>query len=690
MAGDHKTITLQELPPLNELKDSDILITSDGSTTYKVNGYDFIQYIRKHSDISGFFVHQDTVGRPEGIAPLDAASKLFSNNIPFGSSAGSVFDGASGKALSDALTSHTADKGNPHRVTKAQIGLGNANDTSDLDKPVSTAQQAAIRKACEDAGKYTDTAMSRVVDGAPKDMDTLHKAAKALEEQKKTADALSSLIGNKVDKAAGKKLSTNDYTNEEKAKLLSIENGANHYVHPDTDGCKHIPANGTANDGSYLKSTSKPGIYAWGKLTKEDVTAALGYTPSGSGGVTYALSKSGSNIILTGSDGSETSIPDADTTYTLSDFGIASSPAEINQLKGVKSNVQTQLNNVYTKNEANTLLNDKLAKAGDGSNLTTAFTEAPTLATINTGEKLSVIMGKVKKAIASLISHTGTVATASVSGHVKVDSALSGTSINPVQNKAINTALAGKLSVSGNSGNTTVAYTEVATLTELTSGEKLSAAFGKLKLAVKKVISFARLLGTTDISAVGGGTVTGALAALNNNLTNKTTGFKQLLTADEINDPTIIVSYTGNADPIVCSSVGLPFEWYAIVHLAHAGADGYCHQIAYPITNGSCPFFRKCKAGIWTAWSEWQFSKLEQKLDKIGTDQLIVNRNIEIKAQMYSQAPIVATGDLPAIGFHNPGREGAALYLQNGRLVLLNQSGDAYTLDMTYLNHVSS
>lgn len=54
-------------------------------------------------------------------------------------------------------------------ITKANIGLGNVDNTSDADKPVSTA----------------------------------------------TADALNS----KVDKVSGKGLSTNDYTNEEKSKL---------------------------------------------------------------------------------------------------------------------------------------------------------------------------------------------------------------------------------------------------------------------------------------------------------------------------------------------------------------------------------------------------------------------------------------------------------------------------------------
>ena len=43
-----------------------------------------------------------------------------------------------------ALSNHIADKENPHAVTKAQVGLGNCDNTSDLDKPISTATQAAL------------------------------------------------------------------------------------------------------------------------------------------------------------------------------------------------------------------------------------------------------------------------------------------------------------------------------------------------------------------------------------------------------------------------------------------------------------------------------------------------------------------------------------------------------------------
>lgn len=46
--------------------------------------------------------------------------------------------------LNTALTSHTNNKNNPHTVTKAQVGLGNCDNTSDANKPISTATQSAL------------------------------------------------------------------------------------------------------------------------------------------------------------------------------------------------------------------------------------------------------------------------------------------------------------------------------------------------------------------------------------------------------------------------------------------------------------------------------------------------------------------------------------------------------------------
>jgi hypothetical protein len=41
---------------------------------------------------------------------------------------------------------HTGRKDNPHNVTKDQVGLGSVDDTSDLDKPISRAVQAALNQ----------------------------------------------------------------------------------------------------------------------------------------------------------------------------------------------------------------------------------------------------------------------------------------------------------------------------------------------------------------------------------------------------------------------------------------------------------------------------------------------------------------------------------------------------------------
>ena len=59
---------------------------------------------------------------------------------------------------------------------------------------------------------------------------------------------------------------------------------------------------------------------------------------------TYTLSKSGSTITLTGSDGRKTSVTDSNTTYSLGSFGITATAAELNYCDGVTSNIQTQLN----------------------------------------------------------------------------------------------------------------------------------------------------------------------------------------------------------------------------------------------------------------------------------------------------------------------------------------------------------
>lgn len=64
-----------------------------------------------------------------------------SASLALGETSATAYRGDRGKIAYDhsQLTS-----GNPHNVTKSDVGLGNADNTSDVNKPVSTAQQAAL------------------------------------------------------------------------------------------------------------------------------------------------------------------------------------------------------------------------------------------------------------------------------------------------------------------------------------------------------------------------------------------------------------------------------------------------------------------------------------------------------------------------------------------------------------------
>lgn len=64
---------------------------------------------------------------------------------------------ATGYATKEELTNHINDKNNPHNVTKEQIGLGNVDNTSDMNKPISTATQMALDKKADVHHSHTMT-----------------------------------------------------------------------------------------------------------------------------------------------------------------------------------------------------------------------------------------------------------------------------------------------------------------------------------------------------------------------------------------------------------------------------------------------------------------------------------------------------------------------------------------------------
>lgn len=299
-------------------------------------------------------------------------------------------------AIRKNLSDHISNEQNPHNVTKAQIGLGNVDNTSDMDKPVSTAQQNTLDTALSthNTSDSSHNDMRLLISGltarlnalADSDDTTLDQLSeivayiknnKSLIENVTTSkvdvldiidsltstatnkplsakqgrvlkdliNALTTTVGNKVDKVSGKGLSTNDYTTTEKNKLDGIASGAEVNVQ---------------SDWNITDSTSD--AYIKNKPTAIKNPAALTFT----GGVnaTYdgSIAKSVSiPTALPASDVYEWAKAETKPSYSKSEVGLGNVP------------------NVTTNNQ------------------TPTFTEAKTRESINSGETTSTLWGKVKK-----------------------------------------------------------------------------------------------------------------------------------------------------------------------------------------------------------------------------------------------------------------------------------------------------
>ena len=194
-------IKINELPETALVRDNDIFIIENDTTTQKISLGSLINYIKEHEEIAEHFVKQSAVDSENGVAPLDSSRKIPSYNLPFGSTENTVYDGALGQALSDNLSAHLSNTGNPHAVTKSQVGLSDVDNTSDIAKPVSTLQQNAIDTAYANSNAYTDAKIAELIDGAPSTLDTLGEIAQALQEDGGISDALDAAIGSKASQA---------------------------------------------------------------------------------------------------------------------------------------------------------------------------------------------------------------------------------------------------------------------------------------------------------------------------------------------------------------------------------------------------------------------------------------------------------------------------------------------------------
>lgn len=186
-----------------------------------------------------------------------------------------------------------------------------------------------------------------------------------------------------------------------------------------------------------------------------------------------------------------------------------------------------------------------------------------------------------------------------------------------------------KLDKSGDTANNITVFssgdnlspTGWANIEKIESGETHASLFRKFSLAVKNLRYLYKMLGTTDISAIGDGTVTGAISGLNNNLIVYATEWE------------ILTEFNENCTMTI-KNISLPSGIYfvsAYSHLGEAITDGIeCTPSANIGLSASQSFIKNGQVDIGYKIASWSLivnsiSSMNLKLD------LWCNRACKIK-----------------------------------------------------------
>lgn len=155
-----------------------IYITNDNNKFYRWNGSAYLEISSTAANTDALSEGSTNLYFTAARAISAVASSISSAIAALGlgtasTHAASDFDTAgAASTVQGNLNTHTGNTSNPHSVTKAQVGLGNADNTSDTNKPVSTAQATADTAVLNTAKSYTDTAQAYAIGVASSDATT--------------------------------------------------------------------------------------------------------------------------------------------------------------------------------------------------------------------------------------------------------------------------------------------------------------------------------------------------------------------------------------------------------------------------------------------------------------------------------------------------------------------------------------
>lgn len=475
-------------------------------------------------------------------------------------------------------------------ITKANIGLGNVDNTADSAKSVKHATSAdSATSATKDASgntitstyetktasdeklasakSYTDEKIGLLMNNSSEAVDSIMELAAAMEEHVDVMDALEEAIGKKADKDHSHTITANDADDD--VVVLAGESGTNSVKYTASHAKKGPSAGYTSgNDKTSIGGSGASGtikipqitVDAYGHVTAaadESVTITMPTLPT----IDDTLSDSSTNpvqnkVVKAAVDGkAKTSHASSATTYgvgTTSNYGHVKisngdvdSVATANGLaagmdhihssyvnQNAFSNVKIGSTTVAADSATDTIelvgsnvtltpdaTNDKVTIGITKDNVVAALGYTPPTSDTNTNyyHQTGSWNGLTYTASAQggapelkLTIPTGTSSTTvAIGNHTHtVDSSLSATSTNPVQNKAVKAALDGKAASSHNQASNTInamtGYSKPSSTSAISTGDSLNAAIGKLEKALDGKGTSNLQIGTTSSTAAAG------------------------------------------------------------------------------------------------------------------------------------------------------------------------------------------
>ncbi len=202
----------------------------------------------------------------------------------------------------DTIDAHIADVANPHNVTKTQLALGNVDNTSDIDKPVSTAQaaaDAAVLAAAEPVGSSTAAVSAHAAGtgvhviasttGLQAALDsksgTAHNHTGVYDLEGAAAAAQAAAIASAAADATSKANAAQAAATDASTPIAHASNTSN--PHSVTAAQVGADATGTAASAvsAHAGQTTTHGISAFGATLVDDTSASAARSTLGLGGV---------------------------------------------------------------------------------------------------------------------------------------------------------------------------------------------------------------------------------------------------------------------------------------------------------------------------------------------------------------------------------------------------------------------